>query len=155
MWRSITIFTSVCHWSLYSARLLQSTPSDPISSRPLLTLILLTWRIGWALNNASKWQMGFNLAFKGLILYSQLCLGFYIVSFLQVFQPKSCIYFSFLPSMPATCPSHPILLQLLKQGVQIMCASVCNRLQPPVTSSLSQTFFSNPCSQTPLVLSFH
>jgi len=31
----------------------------------LLTLILLTWRIGWVLNNASKWQMGFNSAFKG------------------------------------------------------------------------------------------
>jgi hypothetical protein len=32
-----------------------------------LTLILLMWRIWWALNNASKWQMGFNSAFKGLI----------------------------------------------------------------------------------------
>jgi hypothetical protein len=32
-----------------------------------LTFILLTWRIRWAPNNASKWQMGFNLAFKGLI----------------------------------------------------------------------------------------
>jgi len=31
-----------------------------------LTLILLMWRIGWAPNNASKWQMEFNLAFKGL-----------------------------------------------------------------------------------------
>jgi hypothetical protein len=29
------------------------------------TLILLTWSIGWAPNNAGKWQMGFNLAFKG------------------------------------------------------------------------------------------
>ena len=25
-----------------------------------LTLISLTWRIGWTPNNASKWQMGFN-----------------------------------------------------------------------------------------------
>jgi len=32
----------------------------------ILTLILLTWRIWWAPNNASKWHMGFNLAFKGL-----------------------------------------------------------------------------------------
>ena len=31
-----------------------------------LTLILLTWRIWWAPNNATKWKMGFNLAFKGL-----------------------------------------------------------------------------------------
>jgi hypothetical protein len=29
-----------------------------------LTLILLTWRIWRAPNNASKWQMGFNLAFN-------------------------------------------------------------------------------------------
>jgi len=32
-----------------------------------LTLILLTWRIWWAPNNASKWQRGFNSASKGLI----------------------------------------------------------------------------------------
>jgi len=31
-----------------------------------LTLILLTWRIWRAPNNASRWQMGFNSAFKGL-----------------------------------------------------------------------------------------
>jgi hypothetical protein len=31
-----------------------------------LTLILLTWNIGWAPTNASKCQMGFNSAFKGL-----------------------------------------------------------------------------------------
>jgi len=32
-----------------------------------LTLIMLTWRIWRALNNASRWQMGFNSALKGLI----------------------------------------------------------------------------------------
>jgi hypothetical protein len=31
-----------------------------------LTLILLTWKIWWAPNNARIWQMGFNWAFKGL-----------------------------------------------------------------------------------------
>jgi len=31
-----------------------------------LTLILLKWRIWWAPNNASRWQMGFNSAFKEL-----------------------------------------------------------------------------------------
>jgi hypothetical protein len=35
-----------------------------------LTLILLTWKIGLAANNTSKWQMGFNSSFKGLILMS-------------------------------------------------------------------------------------
>ena len=37
------------------------------SSWLILTLILLMWRIWWAPNNVSKWQMGFNSAFKGLI----------------------------------------------------------------------------------------
>jgi hypothetical protein len=40
-----------------------------------LTLILLTWRIGRAPNNASRWQMGFNLAFKGLNYSSVISLG--------------------------------------------------------------------------------
>jgi len=31
-----------------------------------LTLILLTWRKWWTPNNATKWQMGFNSAFKRL-----------------------------------------------------------------------------------------
>jgi len=31
-----------------------------------LTLILLTWRIWWVSNNASRWQMGCNWVFKRL-----------------------------------------------------------------------------------------
>jgi len=38
-----------------------------VHRRSILTLTLLMWRIWWAPNNASGWQMGFNLAFKGLI----------------------------------------------------------------------------------------
>ena len=37
------------------------------SNTQVSTLTLLTWRIRWAPSNASKW-MGFNSAFKGLIL---------------------------------------------------------------------------------------
>jgi hypothetical protein len=33
----------------------------------VLALILLMWRIWRVPNNASRWQMGFNSAFKGLI----------------------------------------------------------------------------------------
>ena len=33
-------------------------------------LSLLMWSIGWAPNNARRWQMGFNSAFKGLISVS-------------------------------------------------------------------------------------
>jgi len=32
-----------------------------------LTLILLMWRIWWASNDASRWRMGFNSVFKGLM----------------------------------------------------------------------------------------
>ena len=32
----------------------------------VLTLKTLTWKIWWAPNNASRWQMGFNSASKGL-----------------------------------------------------------------------------------------
>jgi len=39
-----------------------------------LTIILLTWRKWWTPNNASKWQMGFNSAFKGLnVLQDSKC----------------------------------------------------------------------------------
>jgi len=37
-----------------------------LQSHTNLTLTLLMWRIWWAPNNASRWQIGFNLAFKGL-----------------------------------------------------------------------------------------
>jgi hypothetical protein len=36
-----------------------------VQLEPRLTLILLTWNIGRA-PNVSKWQIGFNSAFKGL-----------------------------------------------------------------------------------------
>ena len=38
-----------------------------INDRPILTLNLLTTTIVAPPSNASKWQMGFNSAFKGLI----------------------------------------------------------------------------------------
>ena len=34
-----------------------------------LTLTLLTWTKWWAPVSASKWRMGFNLEFKGLIIF--------------------------------------------------------------------------------------
>ena len=41
---------------------------SPINQQVIsLTPILLTWRLWWAPNNANRWQMGFNSAFKGLI----------------------------------------------------------------------------------------
>ena len=40
----------------------------------LLTLIPLTCTIWWTPTNASKWRMGFNSAFKGLISCAVMCL---------------------------------------------------------------------------------
>jgi hypothetical protein len=68
------------HWRQTAMPQAEFEPTIPASERPqthaldrstsgiglfvTLTLILLTWRIGWAPNNASKWQVGFKLAFK-------------------------------------------------------------------------------------------
>ena len=55
--------------------------------RKLLTLILLMWRIWLAPNNASKWQMGFNSAFKGLMQTLQN--SFY---YIQKYKYCKCLY---------------------------------------------------------------
>jgi hypothetical protein len=47
------------------------SPASWALSYPL-TLILLTWRIWWAPDNASKCHMGFNSAFKGLSVLNTL-----------------------------------------------------------------------------------
>jgi hypothetical protein len=42
--------------------------SDPVAKQvSLLALNPLMWKIWWAPNNASRWRMGFNSAFKRLI----------------------------------------------------------------------------------------
>jgi len=41
-------------------------PLASFSAGRTLTLTLLTWRIRRVPNNASRWQMGFNLSFKEL-----------------------------------------------------------------------------------------
>jgi hypothetical protein len=79
-----------------------------------LTLILLTWRIGWATNNASRWQMGFNSAFKELrtLLHGISCLWSFVLlsadccvdqydAVLQV--SECCILFS---AVPTTCSTE-------------------------------------------------
>jgi len=66
------------HHILHVSRIRVNTPTKYThNKRYALTLILLTWRIWWA-NNASKWQMGFNSAFKGLIItFPPTCFGTY------------------------------------------------------------------------------
>ena len=50
------------------------TVQYPGGSAMRLTLIPLTWKIWWAPNNASRWQMGFNSAFK-VLTYTTRCFG--------------------------------------------------------------------------------
>jgi len=64
----VKLSSQPCHF-LFSAalrpRLRHQYEVSMMATWPL-TLILLTWSIWWASNNASKWQMGFKLAFKVL-----------------------------------------------------------------------------------------
>jgi len=63
--------TCKCTWPI---EILAFKVTVPLSvAQTILTLILLTWRIWCAPNNASKRQMGFNSAFKGLKLK---CFGY-------------------------------------------------------------------------------
>jgi len=56
-----------------------------------LTLISLTWKMWWAPNNANRWQMGFNSAFKGLINPIIFCPFNIIIYFLISFNPPVAI----------------------------------------------------------------
>jgi hypothetical protein len=55
----------VGRWSVLRITELTGTHKTQLHFRSLC-FILLTWRMWWAPNNASRWQMGFNSAFKGL-----------------------------------------------------------------------------------------
>ena len=55
-----------------------------------LTLILLTWRKLWTPNNASKWQMGFNSAFKGLRFWKQCACSRMTGTWVAVWMPCYC-----------------------------------------------------------------
>jgi len=56
----MTFYLLIVYWCI------KRHSQTPVFYRKHLTLILLTWRIWWVPNNASRWQMGFNSAFKGL-----------------------------------------------------------------------------------------
>jgi hypothetical protein len=68
-------------------------------------------------NNISKWQMGFNSAFKGLIIFFHLCLGLQ-VSFITLDFPTKMLY---VPLSPFPCRRHMpcsfILLHLIGRAM--------------------------------------
>jgi len=70
-WISQTININICSGFAYflqaeSFTSLRPSAFQSLPNQYVLTLYLLTWRIWWSPNNASKGQVGFNSAFKGL-----------------------------------------------------------------------------------------
>jgi len=66
-WKRTHFILCINCWSFLMTRGYFATHEVIISC--FLILILLTWRIWWAPNNASKWQMGFNSAFQKLNVF--------------------------------------------------------------------------------------
>jgi len=53
---------------------------------------MLMWRIWWAPNNASKWQVGFNSAFKGLNYTMNIQFPSYHWKYYPELDPKSMLF---------------------------------------------------------------
>ena len=58
---------SFCLLCLHFCSHIKNSSMQRAQMSSYLTLFVLTWRIWWAPNNATKWQMGFNSQFKALI----------------------------------------------------------------------------------------
>ena len=69
-----------------------------------LTLILLTWRKWWAPNNASKQEMGFNSAFKGLMQLTKLLTNNHVRGGIRMSDPNMArnVVTAWQPGVPAT-----------------------------------------------------
>jgi hypothetical protein len=85
----------------------------------LLTLILLTWKIRWALNNASKWQMEFNSAFKGLNSLSLLvmwCTNRFNIQEFYILPHWICVFCIYLRTNSDLCHLHHKLIGFYNRG---------------------------------------
>ena len=65
-WRANWVSPGHRRWLCVFIPCFKTRHSCDFLNEPRLTLTLLTWRMWWAPTNASKWQMGFNSAFKEL-----------------------------------------------------------------------------------------
>jgi hypothetical protein len=88
----------ICHFCLRPLNYLLQAVFLTLMFEMLLTLILLRWNVGWAPNNASKWQMGFNSAFKGVNLRSTRSSGLLdipsnVIKFVVGFNTTCSIFF--------------------------------------------------------------
>ena len=82
-----------------------------------LTLNLLTWTKWWAPASDSKWQMGFNSAFKGLITLNYHFSESYVNAVMKVKgrrYPRLCVFafecfYFFMGGLPARPQKPPFL----------------------------------------------
>jgi hypothetical protein len=98
LWNNKFYYKAASCWYFYWARLLRirevpgsytwaRRPAVPADITMALTLTPLMCRIWWAPNNTSKWQMGFNPAFKGLTSpWSQISRNPFLPNFIQFTQ---------------------------------------------------------------------
>jgi hypothetical protein len=70
-WHQLDRFSRM--WMKFASRCPWQNANVIVTGFHSLTLSPLMWRIWWAPNNASRWQMGFNWAFKGLIVHGVDC----------------------------------------------------------------------------------
>jgi hypothetical protein len=102
-------------------------------------------------NNTSKWQMGFNSAFKRLIFIS-------LLPFQPLYGPPAGIFHFGVPNMRVTCSTPPIILYIT---VQPICGAdyklwislhACDYCSSPCCYyflCFVQIFSSTPCTPTP------
>jgi hypothetical protein len=89
-----------------------------------LTLILLTWRIWWAPNNASKWQNGFNWAFKVLIITEPFIVDsqVYILCIILIWLYRTHVYVCICAYV---CTRVYVCVHLCVCAFVCMCVHVC------------------------------
>jgi len=114
----ITLSKTAGHLCLSRYSTCQSTPLCSLTLR--LTLILLKWRIWWAPHIASRWQMVFTFAFKGLnLMLSSFQRPGLPRNFFPLGFPTKTVSIFLLP-MPSTCLAHFISLDMFTPVTPIM-----------------------------------
>jgi len=108
----------------------------------LLTLILLTWRIWWAPNIASRWQMGFNSALKGLKYNkSPACFDTKFVIIIRQWEGKYLILMYWLKDIMCLYWHQKYIFILLFIKTSYLPLFLTIWIQP--TASLSSSFMVN------------
>ena len=122
---------------------LKITYSFVLFKKSLLTLILLTWRIGWVPKNASKWSKGFNSAFKGLSTCSPHLCGRRSPFFRNWLLAQSVFRFfgNGWHISASESPDFSLCIMLVCLNVACICRPVCVLHSPTVFHSYHLVIF--------------